>query len=77
MALSFQITEGNVFSVLAWFCFSQSGQLLNLFVCLDTIRAHVVYVSRMCCSILPCLYRAPAFPKTCCKASAPTPNTIQ
>lgn len=37
VALLFQISEGNLVSVFAWVCFSQSGQLLDLFVCLDAI----------------------------------------
>lgn len=53
MALLFQITRGSLFSVFAWLWFAQSGQLLGLSVCLDSIGAHVVYVSRVCCSIFP------------------------
>lgn len=76
-SLLFQITRGSLFSVFAWFWFSQSCQLLGLSVCLDSIGAHVVYVSRVYCSIFPTkVIPSSSLCKACYKAVAPAPNTI-
>lgn len=61
----------------SWFWFSQSGQLLVLSVCLDTIGAHRCVSAG--CVVLSCLkklYQVPAFPKTHYRAVAPAPNMI-
>lgn len=67
-------TRESLFSVFAWFWFSQSDQLLDLFVFVWMLL-ELTWCMSARCVVLSCL-QVPAFPILYYKAVAPAPNMI-